>query len=90
MKIEKSNVLMSSLIESKRVNMYKEVNLMFNFSDKLAQTIGAPEISKITLAEARGVIKSDDAVIVLWDESSKRLKVMATSGELFFDEEKSE
>ena len=29
MKIEKSNVLMSSLIESKRVNMYKEVKIEF-------------------------------------------------------------
>jgi len=27
MKIEKNNVLMSSLIESKRVNMYKEVKI---------------------------------------------------------------
>jgi hypothetical protein len=27
MRIEKTNVLMSSLIESKRVNMYKEVKI---------------------------------------------------------------
>lgn len=70
------------------LNMYQEVNLMFNFSDKLAQAIGAPEISKITLNEARGVIKSDNAVIVLWEEESRLLKVMASSGELFFDEAK--
>lgn len=68
------------------LSLYKEVNLMFNFSDKLAQAIGAPEISKITLVEAKGVVKSDSAVIVLWDEGNRRLKVMANGGELFFDE----
>ncbi|MBI2730383.1 MAG: GAF domain-containing protein [Sphingobacteriales bacterium] len=72
---------------SEVLNLYQEVNLMFNFSDRLAQAMGAPEISKITLNEASGVIKSDNAVIVLWEEHSKRLKVMASAGELFFDEE---
>ncbi len=72
---------------SEVLNLYQNVNLMFNFSDKLAQAIGAPDISTITLTEARGVIKSDNAVIVLWEESGGRLKVMASAGELFFDEE---
>lgn len=72
---------------SEVLNLYKEVNLMFNFSDKLAQAIGAPEISRITLTEARGVIHSDNAVIVLWNEDNKRLEVMASAGDLFFDEE---
>lgn len=70
------------------LNLYQEVNLMFNFSEKLAQTMGAPDISKTTLDEAGHVIKSNNGVIVLWDESARRLNVMASSGELFFDEEK--
>lgn len=73
---------------SEILNMYQEVNLMFNFSDKLAQTIGAADISKITLEETSRVIRSDNGVVVLWDEESRRLKVMASSGELFFHEEK--
>ena len=39
------------------LNLYSEVNLIFNFSEKLAQTIGAPAISSITLEEARHVIQ---------------------------------
>ena len=70
------------------LNLYQEVNLIFNFSEKLAETIGAPAISTITLDEARHVIQSDNGVIVLWDESSKQLQVVASSGELFFDQEK--
>jgi class 3 adenylate cyclase len=73
---------------SEILNLYQEVNLMFNFSEKLAQSIGAPDISKITLIEASRVIKSDNGVIILWDESTKRLNVMAATGELFFHEEK--
>ncbi|CAN5548551.1 hypothetical protein BH11BAC5_BH11BAC5_55190 [soil metagenome] len=73
---------------SEVLNLYQEVNMMFNFSDKLAQAIGAPEIAKITLAEASRVIKSDDGAVILWDENAKRLKVMAFTGDLFFSEEK--
>ena len=53
---------------SEVLNLYQEINLIFNFSDKLAQTIGATDISKITLDEATHVIKSKSGVVVLWDE----------------------
>jgi adenylate cyclase len=70
------------------LNLYQEINLIFNFSDKLAQTIGATDISKITLEEAAHVIKSKCGVVVLWDEEKKRLRVEASKDELFFDEQK--
>jgi len=73
---------------SEVLNLYQEINLIFNFSDKLAQTIGATDISKITLDEATHVIKSKTGVVVLWDEEKKRLKVEASKDQLFFDEEK--
>ncbi len=70
------------------LNLYQEINLIFNFSDKLAQTIGASDISKITLDEAAHVIKSKNGVVVLWDEEKNRLRVEASLDKLFFDEEK--
>src|SRR6185437_7904761 len=70
------------------LNLYQEINLIFNFSDKLAQTIGAKAISEITLDEAAHVIKSTNGVVVLWDEELNRLKVEASSGQSFFDENK--
>ena len=70
------------------LNLYQEVNLIFDFSDKLAQTIGATAISQITLDEASRVIRSNNGVIVLWDEIKKQLQVVASTGELFFDQEK--
>jgi adenylate cyclase len=73
---------------SEVLTLYQDVNMIFNFSEKLAQTIDPPSIAGITLNEALHLIKSDTGVVVLWDEKSKSLKVIASSGELFFDEEK--
>jgi len=85
--------LMSQKEEEKKklgsevLNLYQELNLIFNFSEKLAQTIEPAAIAQITLDEAAHIIKSDTGVIVLWDEYSKQLQVVAKSGELFFKEE---
>jgi adenylate cyclase len=69
------------------LNLYQEINLIFNFSEKLAQTIDAPSICSITLEQAKHVIPSDSGVIVLWDESRKELQVLARFGDTFFEEE---
>jgi class 3 adenylate cyclase len=73
---------------SEVLNLYQEINLIFNFSEKLAQTIEAASISQITLDEASRVIKSNNGVVVLWDDNNKKLQVAASAGELFFDQEK--
>jgi adenylate cyclase len=70
------------------LNLYQEVNLMFNFSEMLAQTIEPAAIAKTTLDETSRLIKSNTGVVVLWDEKSKALQVIASSGELFFNQEK--
>ncbi|MGN6166005.1 MAG: adenylate/guanylate cyclase domain-containing protein [Flavisolibacter sp.] len=70
---------------SEVLNLYQEINLIFDFSEKLAKTIDAPAICNITLNEASRVIKSDNGVIILWDELSQKLSVTASSGEQFFN-----
>lgn len=73
---------------SEVLNLYQEVNLIFDFSEKLAQTIEAASISQITLDEASRVISSNKGAVVLWDEKNNKLQVTASAGELFFEEEK--
>ena len=73
---------------SEVLNLYQEINLIFNFSEKLAQTIDAPAICAITLNEASHVIRSQDGVVILWDETKNKLEVIASIGILFFDQEK--
>lgn len=72
---------------SEVLNLYQEINLIFNFSDKLAQTIGAKAISEITLDEASHVINSESGVVVLWDEDKKCLEVEASTNSCFFEKE---
>ncbi|MCC7402579.1 MAG: GAF domain-containing protein [Chitinophagaceae bacterium] len=72
---------------SEVLNLYREVNMIFDFSEKLAQTIDANSISQVTLDEASRVIRSNNGVIILWNEKTGRLQVVASIGELFFDEE---
>lgn len=86
------NLLIQKEAEKKKIGnevlmLYQEVNLIFNFSEKLAQTIGQNSIGEITLDEAMRLIKSDNGLIILWDEKSNQLEVLASSGN-FFSKEK--
>jgi adenylate cyclase len=68
--------------------LYQEVNMVFNFSDKLAQAIGPVAIAQLAVDEARHLIHSVSAVVVLWDEASGQLQIPATSGNNLFNKEK--
>lgn len=68
--------------------LYQEVNMVFNFSDKLAQAIGPVAIAQIAVDEAMHLIHSVSGLVVLWDEGSKQLQIPAASGQDLFDKEK--
>ena len=72
---------------SEVLNLYLEINMIYNFSEKLAQTIDAPAICAITLNEARREIRSDNGVIILWDEKTRKLGVIDSSDDQFFNQE---
>lgn len=68
--------------------LYQEVNMVFNFSDKLAQAIGPSAIAEITVEEAMHLIRSNSGLVTLWDESNKKLDVPATTGDDLFNKER--
>ncbi|MGZ6539395.1 MAG: adenylate/guanylate cyclase domain-containing protein, partial [Bacteroidia bacterium] len=68
--------------------LYQEVNMVFNFSDKLAQAIGPVAISQIAVQEAMHLIHSVSGVVILWDEETRQLQMPATLGQPLFDKEK--
>jgi adenylate cyclase len=70
------------------LNMYQEVNLMFNFAEKLSQAIEPAAIAQITLDEAGHIIRSSGGWILLWDEKAKQLVILASIGENYGSEEK--
>ena len=69
---------------SEVLHLYQQINMIFNFSEKLAETIGAQAIAQIALDET-ALIRSDSGAVVLWDDTAKKLQVAASKGELFFD-----
>jgi adenylate cyclase len=69
------------------LNLYQELNVIYNFSEQLTQTIDADVIAQITLDQAIHSIPSHSGVIVLWNEEKKQLMIPAKSGELLFNEE---
>jgi len=86
------NLLVQKESEKKKLGnevllLYQEVNLIFNFSEKLAQAIGQNKIADITLDEARRLIRSDHGFIVLWDEESNKMEILAESGKPVFNAE---
>jgi adenylate cyclase len=68
--------------------LYQEVNMVFNFSDKLAQAMGPTAISQLAVDEAMHLIHSDSGLVVLWDEPGMQLQVPATAGAPLFNQEK--
>lgn len=68
--------------------LYQEVNMVFNFSDKLAKAIEPTAIALITLEQAMQLVRSNSGLVVLWDENTKQLQVPATTGEELFDKAK--
>lgn len=70
------------------LNLYQEINLIFNFSEKLAKTIDAPSICDITLEEAKHVISATSGAVILRDDTEEKLSVIAATENTFFEEEK--
>ena len=85
------SLLLQKEAERKRLgnevlNLYKEINLIFNFSEKLAQAIDTGIITQLALDEAMRCIKCDSGVVVLWDEEARQLHTPAHAGEPLFNE----
>jgi adenylate cyclase len=73
---------------SEVLNLYQEINMIFNFSEKLAQTIDAAAICRATLEQASHIVASDQGVIILWDERKDKMEVCFSYGREFFLEGK--
>ena len=70
------------------LSLYQELNVIYNFSEKLTETIDPDVIAQLTLEQALHSIPSHSGVIVLWDEKSRQLTIPAAAGEPLFNEER--
>ncbi len=67
------------------LNLYQELNVIYNFSEKLSETIDPDIIAQLTLEQAMHSISADSGVVVLWDGESQKLLIPAASGESFLN-----
>ena len=87
------SLLMKKEAEKKKLgtevlSLYQELNVIYNFSEKLTQTIDPDVIARLTLEQAIHSIPSHSGVIVLWDEKSNHLTIPAAAGETLFNQER--
>jgi class 3 adenylate cyclase len=68
------------------LNVYQELNVIYNFSEKLTETIDPDMIARLALEQALHSIPSASGVIVLWDEGTRHLSIASLLGEAIFDE----
>ncbi|MGD9905815.1 MAG: PP2C family protein-serine/threonine phosphatase [Vicinamibacterales bacterium] len=63
------------------LNLYREINLIYSFSEKLAALLDVERVAELTLQEARRLIVATDGVIMLLDPASGALTTVAGFGD---------
>lgn len=86
------NMLLKKEAERKKLgtevlHLYQELNVIYNFSEKLTETIDPDSIARLTLEQAMHSIPAHGGVIVLWNDELKKLIVPAAAGEPLFNEQ---
>jgi len=63
------------------LHLYREINLIYSFSEKLAALLEVERVAALTLQEARHLIVATDGVIMLLDEETGVLTTVAGFGD---------
>lgn len=63
------------------LNLYREINLIYSFSEKLAALLDVERVAQLTLQEARRLIAATDGVIMLLDPATDALATVAGFGD---------
>jgi sigma-B regulation protein RsbU (phosphoserine phosphatase) len=70
-------------LASEVLHLYREVNLIYSFSEKLASTLDLDKVAALTLDEARHLIAATDGAVMLLDEPTARLRSVAGFGDVY-------
>jgi class 3 adenylate cyclase len=62
------------------LNLYREINLIYDFSEKLVDIIDPSDIARTALEEAQRLIPFNSGAVVLWDEQQLRFDILAHIG----------
>ena len=65
------------------LHLYREINLIYSFSEKLAALLDLDRVAQLTLEQARQLIAGTDGAIALLDEDTGLLAPIAGFGEVW-------
>ncbi|MDE3155239.1 MAG: SpoIIE family protein phosphatase [Acidobacteriota bacterium] len=64
------------------LHLYREVNLIYSFSEKLAALLDLDRVARLTLQEARHLIPATDGAVLLLDDDTGTLSTLAGFGQV--------
>ena len=70
---------------SEVLHLYQELNVIYNFTEKLANIIEPEAIAHLALEQAMHTISAQSGVVLLWDSEQMILKVAASLGMPLFN-----
>jgi transcriptional regulator with GAF, ATPase, and Fis domain len=65
------------------LEMYKEITMLYAINDKIAACLDPESVASLIINEARKIIKADNASLMLLNEQSGVLEIIAASGKRF-------
>jgi serine phosphatase RsbU (regulator of sigma subunit) len=65
------------------LHLYREINLIYNFSESLATQLEVTAVAEMSLSQARQLISATSGAVMLLDENSRRLTPVASFGDPF-------
>jgi serine phosphatase RsbU (regulator of sigma subunit) len=63
------------------LHLYREVNLIYAFSEQLASRLELRSVAELTLAQARHLLSATDGGVLLLSDAGERLEPLATYGD---------
>ena len=63
------------------LHLYREINLIYSFSEQLAALLDMQRVAQLTLQQARHLIVATDGIVLLLDEETGELKTIAGFGD---------
>lgn len=70
---------------SETLHLYREINLIFSFAEKLSATLGTEPIARLTLSEARQIIRARSGGVFFLNGKTDKASLLAQSDAPFLD-----
>ena len=69
------------------LHLYREINLIYKYSEKLSETIDPTSIASLALEEANHLIEANGGVVIIQRQDNSSLEIIGARGKQFIDED---